>query len=95
MNTQTAHEFLIRCFHPGETIAVLLRDENPASTTQRIVRLEQALGARYHAWLRYENHNGANVYVAANPLLAPRQSEEDQGLHRGSSPPLHRHRRRR
>jgi hypothetical protein len=70
MNTQTAHEFLIRCFHPGETIAVLLRKENPASTTQRIVRLEQALGARYLAWLRYENHNGANVYVAANPLLA-------------------------
>jgi hypothetical protein len=70
MNTQTAHEFLIRCFHPGETIAVLLSKENPASTTQRIVRLEQALGARYLAWLRYENHNGANVYVAANPLLA-------------------------
>jgi hypothetical protein len=52
---------------PGETIA-LLRKEKPASTTQRIVRLEQALAPRYLAWLRYENHNGANVYVAANPL---------------------------
>ncbi|MCU1224601.1 MAG: hypothetical protein JWQ42_2694 [Edaphobacter sp.] len=69
MNTQTAHEFLTRCFHPGETVAVLLRKENPASATQRIVRLEQALAPRYLAWLRYENHNGANVYVAANPLL--------------------------
>ena len=69
MNTQTATEFLIRCFQPGETIAILLRKENPASTTQRIVRLEQALAPRYLAWLRYENHNGANVYVAANPLL--------------------------
>ena len=69
MNTQTAHEFLTRCFRPGETIAVLLRKENPASTTQRIVRLEQAIAPRYLAWLRYENHNGANVYVAANPLL--------------------------
>ncbi len=68
MNTQTAHEFLTRCFHPGETIAFLLRRENPASTTQRIVRLEQAISSRYLAWLRYENHNGANVYVAANPL---------------------------
>ena len=29
MNTQTAHEFLTRCFHPGETIALLLRKENP------------------------------------------------------------------
>ena len=68
MNTQIAHEFLTRCFRSGETIAVLLRKENPASTTQRIVRLEQAIAPRYLAWLRYENHNGANVYVAANPL---------------------------
>jgi hypothetical protein len=68
MNTQTAHEFLTRCFHPGETIALLLRKESPASTTQRIVTLEQAIASRYLAWLRYENHNGANVYVAANPL---------------------------
>ena len=30
--------------------------------------LEQALAPRYLAWLRYENHHGANVYVAANPL---------------------------
>jgi hypothetical protein len=69
MNTKLAHEFLIRCFLPGETIAVLLRKEDPASTTQRIVRLEQALAPRYLAWLRYENYIGANVYIAANPLL--------------------------
>ncbi len=68
MNTQIAHEFLTRCLHPGETIALLLRRENPASTTQRIVTLEQAIAPRYLAWLRYENHSGANVYVAANPL---------------------------
>ena len=68
MNTQTAYEFLTRCFQPGETIALLLRRENPASTTQRIVTVEQATAARYLAWLRYENHNGANVYVATNPL---------------------------
>jgi len=68
MNTQTAYEFLTRCFHPSETIALLLRRETPASTTQRIVTLEQATAPRYFAWLRYENHNGANVYVAANPL---------------------------
>ncbi len=69
MNAQTAHEFLTRCFLPGETIAVLLRKENPPSTTQRIVSVEQAITPRYLAWLRYENHNGANVYVSANPLL--------------------------
>ena len=62
------HDFLTRCFHPEETVAILLRKEKPASTTQRIVRLEQVISPRYLAWLRYENHNGANVYVAANPL---------------------------
>jgi hypothetical protein len=62
------HDFLTRCFLPGDTVAILLRKEKPASTTQRIVRLEQVISPRYLAWLRYENHNGANVYVAANPL---------------------------
>ena len=46
----------------------MLRRENPPKTTQRIVRLEQAIAARYLAWLAYQNHSGANVYVAANPL---------------------------
>lgn len=70
MTAQIAHEFLTRCFRAGETIALLLRRENPPSTTQRIVTLEQATAPRYLAWLRYENHNGANIYVAANPLLS-------------------------
>ena len=62
------HDFLTRCFRPGETVAILLRKEKPASTTQRIVRLEQVISPRYLAWLRYENHNGANVYVAARVI---------------------------
>lgn len=60
--------FLTRCFAPGETIALLLRRENPASATQRVVTLEQVLEPRYLAWLAYENVSGSNVYVAANPL---------------------------
>ena len=68
MSTAITHQFLTRSFSAGETIAVLIRKENPASTRQRIVRLEQALAPRYLAWLGYENHTGANVYVAANPL---------------------------
>ena len=68
MNTMIAQEFLTRSFHPEETIALLLKRENPPATTQRVVRLEQALAPRYLAWLRYENLSGFNVYVAANPL---------------------------
>jgi len=63
-----AHEFLARCFTPGETLAVLLKGEFPARTQQRIVRFECAIASRYLRWLAYENARGANVYVAANPL---------------------------
>jgi hypothetical protein len=67
---QTAADFLSRCFAPGETIALLLRSDNAERPTQRIVRLEQALAPTYLRWLAHENHGGANIYVAANPLRA-------------------------
>ena len=60
--------FLSRCFTPNETIALLLRRENPASITQRVVRMERVMEQRYQVWLSYENNTGANIYVAANPL---------------------------
>ena len=65
---ETARDFLIRCFAAGSTIAVLLRTESPAKTQQRVVTLEQAIRPRYLSWLAHENQNGANIYVAANPL---------------------------
>jgi len=64
-----AAEFLTHCFAPDETVALLLRRETPAGITQRVVRMERALEPRYLAWLAHENHTGANIYVAANPLL--------------------------
>jgi hypothetical protein len=63
-----AKNFLTRCFAPDETIAFLLRTESADRSTQRVVRLEQALAPAYLRWLAHENHAGANVYVAANPL---------------------------
>jgi hypothetical protein len=67
---QTARNFLTRCFAPGDSIALLLRRDNGERPTQRVVRLEQALAPRYLGWLAHENANGANIYVAANPLRA-------------------------
>jgi hypothetical protein len=66
--SQTAKDFLTRCFAPGETIAFLLRSESADRPGQRIVRLEQAIAPAYLRWLAHENHSGANIYVAANPL---------------------------
>jgi hypothetical protein len=68
MNLKPAQEFLTRCFAPEETIALLLRSEATAKVTQRIVTVRQATAPRYLGWLAYENTNGANIYVAANPL---------------------------
>jgi len=66
--THIAADFFTRCFAPGDTIALLVRCENPASTLQRIIPLERALAPRFLGWLARENLTGANVYVAANPL---------------------------
>ncbi|WP_263354212.1 RepB family DNA primase [Acidicapsa acidisoli] len=66
--SRIAAAFLTRGFAPGETIALLLRRQNPAVTFQRIVPLECALTPRYLCWLAHENASGANIYVAANPL---------------------------
>ena len=68
MDLKPTQEFLTRCFSPVETIALLLRREGPATVTQRIVTLETVLAPRYLRWLGHENANGANIYVAANPL---------------------------
>ena len=77
---QPAVQFLNRCFAPDETIALLLRRENPPWITQRVVRLERALEPRYQAWLSYENGSGANVYVAANPLLPGTRKRTKEGI---------------
>ncbi len=69
MSIAQAREFLNRCFEPGQTIAVLLRGETAPLVRQRTVRCEQALAHRYLGWLQHENANGANIYVAANPLV--------------------------
>ena len=75
-----AQRFLARCFEPEETIAILLRRENPRSVAQRIVRLETALEPRYQAWLAYENSTGANVYVAANPLRSDSRKRTKENI---------------
>ncbi len=63
-----AANFLTRSFASSETIALLLRSDNAARPQQRVVTLEQVLAPRYMAWLTFENDNGANIYVSANPL---------------------------
>jgi len=65
---QIAANFLTRSFASSETIALLLRREDAPRPQQRVVVLEQVLAPRYMAWLTFENDNGANIYVSANPL---------------------------
>ncbi len=65
---QVASTFLTRSFASSETIALLLRRGDASRPQQRVTRLEQVLAPRYLAWLTYENDDGANIYISANPL---------------------------
>jgi len=67
---RTAANFLTRSFASRETIALLLYREDAPGPQQRVVTVEQVLAPRYMAWLNFENDNGANIYVSANPLHA-------------------------
>jgi hypothetical protein len=78
--TDIAKDFLTRCFAPGETIALLLRTESADRPAQRIVRLEQAIVPAYMRWLAHENHAGANIYVAANPLRSGSRRRTKEGI---------------
>lgn len=69
IDTRVASEFLTRSFRSDETIAIVLRRVSRPTIAQRIVTVERALQPRYLAWLEHENAAGANVYVAANPLI--------------------------
>ena len=81
IDTGITSEFLNRCFSLNETIAIVLRRVSPARIVQRIVTLERALQPRYLAWLGHENGAGANVYVAANPLISGsrKRTKEERG----------------
>jgi hypothetical protein len=80
MKTTMAREFLTRCFAPREKIALLLRQDNPASTAQRIVTVEQATTFRYLRWLGHQNAAGMNIYVAANPLRSGSRKRTKEGI---------------
>ena len=65
---EIAADFLTRCFARYETIALLLRREDTPRPQQRVMAVEQVIAPHYMAWLTYENENGTNIYVSANPI---------------------------
>ena len=69
MNTTIAQEFLTRCFTPRRDHCASTPAKEKPSVSDAARRPVGADGLpRYLAWLRYENQNGANVYVGANPF---------------------------
>jgi hypothetical protein len=75
-----AADFLTRCFHEGETIAILLRQESPTFVLQRVLALEKALSPRYLHWMAEQNAAGANVYVGANPLRSDSRKRTKESI---------------
>ena len=68
---ETAQDFLTRCFAPGDTIALLLRNASTAKTQQRIVPLERALAPRYRSLRRFK----ISLAQAFQPDASPHESE--------------------
>src|SRR6202051_3036150 len=63
-----ASEYINANFKPSDRIAVLVLNRNLGETTQRIHTAQKAAMPEFQAWLRYQNANGADIYVGMNPL---------------------------
>ena len=83
MNYRKAQEFLTRCFAPDETIALLLRRENPLKVMQRVVKLETAIAPRYIGWLASREHHWREC-LCCRQSAAAWHPETDEGKHRFS-----------
>ena len=80
---QVAHNFLTRCFAPGEFIAFLLRSEHPVTVMQRVVLLERAVAPRYLGWLAHQNAAGANsLFCSQSASLRHSETHQRKRLSR-------------
>jgi RepB DNA-primase N-terminal domain len=80
IDTRIATGFLTRSFHPDETISIVLRRVLPSAIAQRIITLKRVIQPRYLAWLAHENASGANIYVAANPLVPGSRKRTEESI---------------
>jgi hypothetical protein len=64
----SAPEYILENFEPRDRIAILVLNRRSQETIQRITSAEKAASPEFQSWLRYENANGADIYIGMNPL---------------------------
>ena len=66
--TITSLEYIRDNFPPDDCLAVVIKNPQKGQLIQRLVTAEQLATPRYQAWLRFENAQGADIYVSMNAL---------------------------
>lgn len=64
----TSWEYIKDNFQPDDHLAVLIKNSSKNQLIQRLVTADQLATPRYQAWLRFENAQGADIYVSMNSL---------------------------
>ena len=83
IDTDVAADFLARCFAPGDTVALLIRRDNPLFVLQRILPLERALAPRYLGWLAHETCSiTGEMLISVAGRVAKAYAAETEGVYR-------------
>lgn len=63
-------DFIKQNYRPEDRIAFVLRNATQGQMQQRIVFAAEAANLKFQRYLRYQNLNGADVYISMNTLKA-------------------------
>ncbi len=68
MDTMTTWDYIKENYHPGDRLAVVIKNASGA-VIQRISTAERIASPEFQRWLQFENLRGGNVYLSVNSLL--------------------------
>ncbi len=68
MEPVTSWDFIKENYRPDDRVAVVIRNRARSYTLQRLLSATEAASPRFQRYLRYENAQGADVYISMNVL---------------------------
>lgn len=68
MDAITSWDFIKENYRPDDRIAIVIRNRGQDYTLQRLFSAAEAAAPRIQRYLRYENANGADIYISMNTL---------------------------
>jgi hypothetical protein len=68
MKPVTSWDFIKENYRPDDRVAIVIRNRARNYTLQRLLIATEAASPRFQRYLRYENAQGADVYISMNAL---------------------------